>query len=367
MRDPGSSFFEMEQNDLAFCELAARFWHPVARSVDVVPGAVVGARLLTRDLAVFRAGDGRVSVLDDLCAHRGARLSAGAVDRECLRCPYHSWSYAADGQCVDIPQLAPEHAIPGHARVEAFRVSEHAGLIWTCLVDEARELRPRPTWPVTDAGTHWLHVGAVYDWQAQAFRQIENFCDVAHFSILHADTFGNDEQLQMEPIQVDASDGGYRLAFDYSYPSRDPTVTPAPGAKRPIVGTNFEYRLELPFTVALANASGPDSVMCIAASPVSATAMRLFWLCAFPLGVDVDADAYEELESRIWLPDRAIVEGQRPERLPLDLLEELHLPFDRLAIAYRRALRAIGFTIPTGATPTGATPTGTTMTDAGHD
>ena len=71
--------------------------------------------------------------------------------------------------------------------------------------------------------------------------------------------------------------------------------------------------------------------------------MKLFWLCAFPIGVEVDADAYEELEARIWLPDRRIVEGQRPSRLPLDLLEELHLPFDRLAIAYRRRLREIGF------------------------
>ena len=76
--------------------------------------------------------------------------------------------------------------------------------------------------------------------------------------------------------------------------------------------------------------------------------MKLFWLCAFPLGVEVDGDAYETLEAKIWLPDRAIVEGQRPERLPLDLVEELHLPFDRVAIAYRRALRAIGFSIAGG-------------------
>jgi len=335
--------------DAVFVALAERFWHPVARSVDVTPGAVVGATLLGRDLAVFRTADGAVGVLDDLCAHRGARLSAGSVDVDCLRCPYHSWSYARDGQCTEIPQLAPDHAIPAQARAESFSVSEHAGLIWTCLVDEPRRLRPRPTWPVTDAGTHWLHVGTVYDWNAQAFRQIENFCDVAHFSVLHADTFGNDEQMQMEPYHVDVRDDGYGIAFDYVYPSRDPTVDVGPGEKRPVVGTNFEYRLELPFTVALANASGPGSVMFIAASPTSATTMRLFWSCAFPLGADVDGDAYEALEARIWLPDRAIVEGQRPERLPLDLVEELHLPFDRLAIAYRRALRAIGFSIAGGA------------------
>jgi vanillate O-demethylase monooxygenase subunit len=334
--------------DDVFSALAARFWHPVARSIDVRPGAVVGARVLDRDLAVFRADDGSVGVLDDLCAHRGARLSAGSVDDACLRCPYHAWSYDRNGRCTDIPQLAPEHPIPGHARAEAFRTSEHAGLIWTCLVDESRELRPRPTWPVTEAGTHWLHVGTVYEWNAQAFRQVENFCDVAHFSVLHADTFGNDEQMEMEPFHVTTRDDGYGIAFDYAYPSRDPTVVVGPGEKRPVVGTNFEYRLELPFTVALANASGPGSVMCIAASPTSATTMKLFWLCAFPLGVEVDGDAYETLEAKIWLPDRAIVEGQRPERLPLDLVEELHVPFDRLAIAYRRALRAIGFSIAGG-------------------
>jgi phenylpropionate dioxygenase-like ring-hydroxylating dioxygenase large terminal subunit len=332
-----------EQHDRSFCEQAARFWHPVARSVDLAPGAVVGARLLGRDLVVFRAAGGEISVLDDLCAHRGARLSSGTVDDSCVRCPYHSWAYAGDGRCVDIPQLPADLPVPSPARVASFRVSEHAGLVWTCLVDETLERRRRPTWPVADAGTHWLHVGTVYDWQAQAFRQIENFCDVAHFSVLHADTFGNDEQLVVDACQVDASDDGYRLAFDYEYPSRDPTASVAPGEKLPVVGTRFEYRLELPFTVALGGASGPGTVMCVAASPVSATSMKLFWLCAFPLGLEIDVDAYEELESRIWLPDRAVVEGQRPERLPLDLVDELHLPFDRLAVAYRRALREIGF------------------------
>ena len=58
-------------SDQSFCDLAGRFWHPVARSVDVAPGRVVGARLLDRDLAVFRSADGVVSVLDD-----GARTAA---------------------------------------------------------------------------------------------------------------------------------------------------------------------------------------------------------------------------------------------------------------------------------------------------
>lgn len=86
--------------------------------------------------------------------------------------------------------------------------------------------------------------------------------------------------------------------------------------------------------------------MYMASSPVSATETRVFWLCAFPLDAVVDHDEYETVEARIWNPERAIVERQRPERLPLDLLEELHLPFDRFAIAYRRRLSEIGFCVP---------------------
>ena len=42
--------------------------------------------------------------------------------------------------------------------------------------------------------------------------------------------------------------------------------------------------------------------------------------------------------------DAVAVESQRPELLPLDLLEELHLTFDRLAIANRRWLKELGVT-----------------------
>jgi len=36
-----------------------------------------------------------------------------------------------------------------------------------------------------------------------------------------------------------------------------------------------------------------------------------------------------------------VVESQRPERVPFDLAAELHLTFDAVAVAYRRAMREI--------------------------
>ncbi len=69
----------------------------------------------------------------------------------------------------------------------------------------------------------------------------------------------------------------------------------------------------------------------------------MFWCTGFPLGSEVDVPGFEAVEDAVFAPDQRIVEGQRPERLPLDLTEELHLPFDRFAVAYRRALVELGF------------------------
>ena len=36
--------------------------------------------------------------------------------------------------------------------------------------------------------------------------------------------------------------------------------------------------------------------------------------------------------------DKVFVESQHPEDLPLDLMEEIHIPADRMSVEFRRAL-----------------------------
>jgi phenylpropionate dioxygenase-like ring-hydroxylating dioxygenase large terminal subunit len=49
-----------------------------------------------------------------------------------------------------------------------------------------------------------------------------------------------------------------------------------------------------------------------------------------------------EFEDTIFGQDQVVVESQRPERVPFDLAAELHLKFDAVAVAYRKAMRAAG-------------------------
>jgi nitrite reductase (NADH) small subunit len=71
---------------------------PVIRWIDV--GAVTdiplrGARRMPSpkgDVAIFRAGDGKVFALRDQCPHKGGPLSQGIVHGHAVACPLHNWS-----------------------------------------------------------------------------------------------------------------------------------------------------------------------------------------------------------------------------------------------------------------------------------
>ena len=128
--------------DQAFLRVSRRFWHVIARSDDVVPGGLVPVTLLDEQLVLGRTVDGELLLLDDLCAHRGVRLSMGdLLPTGCVRCPYHGWEYDLEGRCTAIPQLDHDR-IPATARVASYRVAEQAGMVWACLVGADEEAGP---------------------------------------------------------------------------------------------------------------------------------------------------------------------------------------------------------------------------------
>lgn len=223
---------EQSELDAVFVAAALRFWHPVARSEDV-EAAPASVTLLGRDLVLWRSSDGMVGCLEDQCPHRGTRLSDGWIGGDgCLYCPYHAWGFGPDGACRHIPQ-APDLPIPSATSATAHRVDEHAGLIWVCLVPEGEERRPRPTFAEAESADWFRYVGPPLLWQCQAARQIENFCDVGHFSVLHTDTFGNPDSIVMHPYEVDRSGAPSRLQFAYPYNALDPTAQPDEEGRRP--------------------------------------------------------------------------------------------------------------------------------------
>src|ERR1700758_4437419 len=91
-------------------ELLRQYWLPFLLSQELHErdGEPQRVRLLGEDLIAFRDSSGRVGLLGDHCAHRGASLFFGRNEECGLRCVYHGWKFDVDGRCLDMPNEPAE-------------------------------------------------------------------------------------------------------------------------------------------------------------------------------------------------------------------------------------------------------------------
>ncbi len=80
-------------------------WNYVGLDCEIPePGSFKRSWIGTRQVIVVRLKDGNVTVLENRCAHRGARVcwqNKGRVDS--FTCPYHQWNFALDGRLQGVP------------------------------------------------------------------------------------------------------------------------------------------------------------------------------------------------------------------------------------------------------------------------
>ena|SRR5688572_17432090 len=318
-----------------------RCWHPVAYAADVAE-APRGADLLGCPLVLWRDSRGAVHAFDDLCVHRGTALSLGQVRGDELVCAYHGWRYGTEGACTFIPQLPDPTRVPARARAVTHACQERYGLVWVAL--EA------PRWPLPevpeleDPGWKVVRTGP-FAWRCDASRQVENFTDFGHFSFVHPGLLGDPEQPVIAPYDVRVE--GHVLRYDYARPdskNTDDFPVYAEGG-RDADRRLTRYALHLPFTIVefIAWGSRETLVYFFASQPVALDRCIGYCLVARNYNLDQPDSVMQEFERVIFGQDQRVVESQRPEAVPFDLAAELHLRFDAVAVAYRRAMQANGF------------------------
>jgi vanillate O-demethylase monooxygenase subunit len=292
----------------------------------------VGVRLLDQDLVLYRTEHG-VTAAADLCAHRGVPLSLGRMCAGRLRCPYHGYTYDHTGRCTEIP-AHPAGPIPGKLHLRVFRSEERYGLIWVCLDPAStREIPPFPE--ATAAGFQLIPIPPL-DWAASAGRQLESFCDVAHFAFVHESTFAVASPV-VPRYAVAATTDGLHADFTSNVGNvRDPRA--AGQAWRRV------YDLHLPFAARLVIHFPGQGRLAIlnTGCPVAARATRVFALVAREFDHDQPAADLVAFQQRVYAEDQALVERQNPEDLPIDLNEEVHVRADLTSVTYRQQLARLG-------------------------
>jgi phenylpropionate dioxygenase-like ring-hydroxylating dioxygenase large terminal subunit len=129
--------FELEQE-----RIFRRAWLYVAHESEVPrAGDYVLRRVGPEEVLLVRDEDGRLALLHNRCAHRGARIVAQpSGNLRQFRCPYHAWTYGLDGRLLGmpLPDGYAEKIDLGLARVP--RVESYRGFVFGSHAAQGPEL-----------------------------------------------------------------------------------------------------------------------------------------------------------------------------------------------------------------------------------
>jgi len=310
-------------------------WHVVARALDVPTGQPVPVRLMGERLVLWRSADGQVNAWKDHCAHRGAPLSLGKVTEGRLVCPYHGWHFDATGRCVHVP-AHPDHQPPLNSMVQRYRAQEKYGFVWVSIGSPVSDIPRLPHWD--NADFRKVKAGP-YRYQANALRCLDNFMDAAHFPHVHPGVNGRGDQPDTT-IQYSVIEKEHELQT-----TEFTVVQPYADARGIPLTVRYHYYCLSPTVAYSDKQTGPEQhwfTWC-AMTPVDEDE-AIFWLVmSFNYGSDIPEEKILERQAMVFgEQDRWIVESQRPFSLPLDVSEEMHVVSDRLGVAYRRWIKALG-------------------------
>jgi phenylpropionate dioxygenase-like ring-hydroxylating dioxygenase large terminal subunit len=329
-----------------------RFWHPVMPSDELVEDEPRAVELLTEELVLVRL-DGEAVVMQDLCRHFQAKLSLGAVRHirgkgDCLMCPYHGWSYAADGRCVDIPQLSHERQIPSDAIVPTYLVAERYGLIWVCL--DPQPIYGIPDFPLVDDPAFLTGPLRTYEpWAASAPRVIMAALDDTHGPWVHEGLVG-DRSSPLPPDHQVARDGRNLVVQVKMMQPVNATIAEdgQSGLQEVYLTTTVGIPNTIHFTIR-AKGSKRATLIWQAVCPVRYDKTLTFW--GSSRNYDYDQPVYnpefEAMQDTLREQDKRIVESQRPWLLP-PFWTKMELPLrpaDLPLIEYQRWLEDLGIAL----------------------
>ena len=314
-------------------------WHVVARSEDLSPGKVLTVRLLGEDIVLWRCGD-QAMAWEDRCPHRGASFAQGWVKEDTLVCPYHGFSFNGVGQCVYVP-AHPDWTPSTRSRgcVQTFHVKERYGLVWVCLGTPQHEISALPEWD--DPNYRKFCFGPIH-YQSSALRTLENFLDFTHIPFVHEGHLSESNHAMIDDYRVLVNSDGINVNEVNVW-----QINPETGQGEYV---SASYNIFRPLTVCLRVRSKVVDqciTMFFTATPVEEEKSIVWrWTC-INFAHEVPETEFNNFANTVINQDIAIVESQRPRRLPLDLQAEFHVPSDRYSITYRKWLKKIGVSFGT--------------------
>ena len=160
-------------------------WFQVAWPDELPVGEAKALYYFGRHLVGWRDDEGTPHIQDAFCPHLGAHLGHGGTVHGCeIRCPFHGWTFDAEGRNTNIPYADRPNK---KGRIRSYPTIERNGIVmtWFHPNDEA------PLWEIpevvqfTDTVTYTTTMRRQFRIDACWQELAENGVDSAHFKYVH--------------------------------------------------------------------------------------------------------------------------------------------------------------------------------------
>jgi phenylpropionate dioxygenase-like ring-hydroxylating dioxygenase large terminal subunit len=319
-------------------------WYAILESNEVKKGRPIGFTRMGEKMVAWRDSKGQLTVMSDLCPHRGAALSIGQLKGDCIQCPFHGFEYDMHGACKLVPangrNAEPPKAM--HVRTYPTREAHHIIYIWwgEPRTDENYPLLP---W-FANIGDDMAYSTIRSHWKNHYGRAIENQLDVVHLPFVHYNTIGSgNNTLVNGPTakEIKIQEGSYRIDLwvdnltDQGQRPLKPSEMPDP-TRRPLIQFHFPNLWQ--------NWLSDNFLVFLIFAPIDETNtmmyLRQYHKVRFPLIRQIFEFLAGLGNLYILNQDKRVVVTQRPPRPDLGI-GELLIPGDHPIVMYRKRRRAL--------------------------
>lgn len=185
-------------------------WYVAAWDHELIDGKLLERTLLEQPVLLYKGDSGQVVALDNRCCHRGAKLSKGRLEGDCVRCLYHGLKFAPSGKCVQIPG---QDVVPDKLGVRSYPVIERDHLVWIWMGDKALAdeslILDFPY--LREPG--WRGMPGYMHYDANYLLIVDNLSDFAHLAFVHTKTLGGSEEyaFKTKPVAVERLERGFQV------------------------------------------------------------------------------------------------------------------------------------------------------------
>jgi phenylpropionate dioxygenase-like ring-hydroxylating dioxygenase large terminal subunit len=227
-RGPVSSrpYYDPEWWELERKAIFMRSWIHVGHVCEVPePGSFIrrDIEFAKASLLIVRGRDGEVRAFHNVCTHRGTQLVEEAAGKRAqFTCPYHAWTFGADGRLLAAPDFERFYVPRENCYLKQIATEVLGGMIFVNFDKQPRQTLREFFGPIADemellpAATATTFTEWTYEIDANWKTHFDNFQENYHLRFIHprtgAQTIGPENPF------------GYPTHYGFSGPHRSQTL-----------------------------------------------------------------------------------------------------------------------------------------------